>query len=276
MKIKYLGTAAAEGWPALFCQCEACIKARKAGGRNIRTRSQAIVDDKLLIDFPPDTYLHVLYNGLDLARVQSCIITHDHSDHFYPEDMVMRGPVYAHLYPETCLTFYGTEKVGAKIKDIFEQEGLSQSERVTFKGITPFTSFTVEEYTVTPLRANHSVQSDPVIYMIGKGAKTLLYANDTGYFPDETWAYLEQKRPYFDFISLDCTCGLKDCRDGHMGIRTCTESKERLINMGCADEKTVFCLHHFSHNCLAGYDEMVPIAQQKGFLVSYDGMVVEL
>ena len=36
MKLKYLGTAAAEGIPALFCRCEMCAYARKAGGKEIR------------------------------------------------------------------------------------------------------------------------------------------------------------------------------------------------------------------------------------------------
>lgn len=45
MKIKYLGTAAAEGVPAIFCRCEVCRKSKAAGGRNIRTRSQSIIDD---------------------------------------------------------------------------------------------------------------------------------------------------------------------------------------------------------------------------------------
>ena len=54
MKIKFLGTAAAEGIPALFCDCAVCQNARKVGGKEIKTRSQAIVDDKILIDFPAD------------------------------------------------------------------------------------------------------------------------------------------------------------------------------------------------------------------------------
>lgn len=32
MEIQYLGTAAAEGLPALFCDCETCRKARNIGG----------------------------------------------------------------------------------------------------------------------------------------------------------------------------------------------------------------------------------------------------
>ena len=70
MKIKFLGTAAAEGIPALFCDCRVCQNARKVGGKEIKTRSQAIVDDKILIDFPADTYMHSLYGGLDLIGVR--------------------------------------------------------------------------------------------------------------------------------------------------------------------------------------------------------------
>jgi hypothetical protein len=84
MVLQYLGTAAAEGWPGLFCACEHCEIARTRGGRNIRTRSQAIVfaeksgegdpDQRLLVDFPPDTYHHVLAHGLRLDKVGHLII----------------------------------------------------------------------------------------------------------------------------------------------------------------------------------------------------------
>ena len=47
MKIHYLGTAAAEGWPAVFCQCDACKAGKEMGGKNIRTRSSVLIDDEL-------------------------------------------------------------------------------------------------------------------------------------------------------------------------------------------------------------------------------------
>src|SRR5699024_7123072 len=50
MKLTYLGTAAAEGFPALFCNCPACREAARLGGRNIRTRSQALINRDLLLD----------------------------------------------------------------------------------------------------------------------------------------------------------------------------------------------------------------------------------
>ena len=89
------GTAAAEGWPAVFCRCKYCLEAQRLGGKNIRTRSQAIVNDDLLLDLPPDTYMHKLMNHLDLSRVKYLFVTHFHMDHFYPQELTVRGSVYS-------------------------------------------------------------------------------------------------------------------------------------------------------------------------------------
>ena len=76
MKLTYLGTAAAEGFPALFCNCKYCVEARRLGGKNIRTRSQSLVNDDLLIDLPADTYSHFLNNGIEGDRIKTLLITH--------------------------------------------------------------------------------------------------------------------------------------------------------------------------------------------------------
>lgn len=70
MKLQYLGTAAAEGIPAIFCECENCKRSRVLGGKNIRTRSQALVDDTLLIDFNADTYMHFLTYNVPLEKIK--------------------------------------------------------------------------------------------------------------------------------------------------------------------------------------------------------------
>jgi len=276
MKFKYLGTAAAEGWPAMFCDCESCNKAKAAGGKNIRTRSQAIIDGKLLIDFPADTYMHVLYQGLNLSEISSCIITHSHSDHLYAADFEMRRKGFAHLPSEKPLTVYGTEATGIKTEKIIDKYLLNKENRVLFSYVTPFIPFNIDEYTITPLKADHDPMTNPVFYIINDGISIILYANDTGYFPDETWRYLEEHKLKFDFISFDCTFGNGMCRHGHMGIDTNVEVRNRLFEIDCADNKTKFCINHFSHNGIAIYDELVPIAKKFGFLVSYDGMEIEV
>ncbi|MCT6918709.1 MAG: hypothetical protein M3Z49_05820, partial [Bifidobacteriales bacterium] len=62
MKFEHLGTAAAERIPGIFCMCDLCKQARRIGGKEIRTQSQALVDDALLLDFPGDTYCHFIDN----------------------------------------------------------------------------------------------------------------------------------------------------------------------------------------------------------------------
>ena len=71
MKLTYLGTGAAEGWPALFCNCKNCQEAARLGGRNIRTRSQSLINTDLLIDLPPDTYLHKLAHNRRIPTITS-------------------------------------------------------------------------------------------------------------------------------------------------------------------------------------------------------------
>ena len=46
--------------------------------------------------------------------------------------------------------------------------------------------------------------------------------------------------------------------------------------MGVCDGETKFILNHFSHNGGMVYDEYAPLAAEKGFAVSYDGMAVEV
>jgi glyoxylase-like metal-dependent hydrolase (beta-lactamase superfamily II) len=100
MKITYYGTAAAEGIPGLFCKCRVCENARKVKGKEIKTRSQALVDDKILIDFPADTYMHALNYGLPLEDIHTCIVTHSHMDHLYERELWCRCPGIGNEIPE--------------------------------------------------------------------------------------------------------------------------------------------------------------------------------
>ena len=45
MKITFLGTCAAEGFPGLFCKCDTCNKARILKGKNIRSRFSIMINE---------------------------------------------------------------------------------------------------------------------------------------------------------------------------------------------------------------------------------------
>ena len=275
MKIRYLGTAAAEGFPALFCTCEACRLARKKGGRNIRSRSQSIIDDRLLIDFSADTYWHFVRFDIPMDRISSCIITHAHEDHLYPEDFMNRRTYFAYLDDDSApvLTVYGSERPARMVGEAVKH---SASDRVATRVLKKFETAEIDGYLVTPMDANHDPGAEPVIYIISDGKKTMLYAHDTGVFPVQDWDYMIGRGLKFDFVSLDCTGGLyAQYEDGHMGTDACERMRAKLLAAGLADERTVFCLNHFSHNGVSIYDEIASKMAEKGFMVSYDGMEIE-
>ncbi len=84
MLLTFLGTGSAEGYPNAFCRCGNCERARTLGGRSLRKRSSALINDDLLIDFGPDIMTASFMHSRSLASVRYCLQTHSHADHLDP------------------------------------------------------------------------------------------------------------------------------------------------------------------------------------------------
>lgn len=268
MKLTYLGTAAAEGFPAIFCNCKFCREARRLGGKNIRTRSQALVNEDLLIDFPADSYSHFLRHGIEGDTIKYLLITHSHPDHCYTDDFFMRYWCYAHDLRVPVLKILCSEEVSLKFEE--------KPENVDITVIRPFETAEFGEYRVTALPARHMQGEGALIYII-EGEKTLLYAHDTGYFFDEVFDYIEKRGIKFDMVSLDCTnvnIPISD-EDGHMGFPNDGRVLKRLCDIGALDESTVKYVNHFSHNGNPLYSVLEEEAKKIDCLVSYDGCEVD-
>ncbi|MEG2315226.1 MAG: MBL fold metallo-hydrolase [Clostridia bacterium] len=264
MKIKYFGTAAAEAWPGMYCHCESCKRAWELRGKNLRTRSQALVDDGLLIDFPPDTYLHMLQDGLDLPNIHHILITHTHEDHLYTDDLRWRGGYYC-SGEEGYLNLYGNDALMRRM-DAIEKEDTTT---LRWHEWQAFETYPVMDYAVTPMLARHNPKEKCFIYHIEKDGKSLLYGNDTGIFPDATWAYLQGKR--FDVVSLDCTMLIIPEGTNHMGIEDVVTVRDRMLREGMADKNTAFVITHFSHNGKLLHHEIEAAVAPYGIHVAYDG-----
>ncbi|MBQ2830632.1 MAG: hypothetical protein IJF15_06425 [Oscillospiraceae bacterium] len=276
MKIQYLGTAAAEGIPAIFCDCETCRKSALAGGRNIRTRSQALIDDCLLVDFPADTYMHFLQYGVPMTKIKSCLLTHSHLDHLHTDDLAMRRDGFAHIRESFPLTFYSDVSGYELIRAAKERYNIAD-DTVAAELLALNEPFEVEGYKVVALRAAHDPKSTPVVFLIEKDGKTLFYSNDTSEYPEESMEYLKTLKKPLDLISLDCTEACNHATYiGHLSLERCIALRQTLLDIGAADKNTKFILNHFSHNGEnVLYDDFVKIAAEYGFDVTYDGMVVE-
>ena len=274
MKLQYLGTAAAEGTPAIFCQCSTCQKARRLGGRNIRTRAQALVDGRILLDFGLDTYLHALHFGLDLASIHTCLVTHTHTDHLIAEELEFREPWMCHLQQEDSLYIYGSAETGEYLQAKADGRILD-SERSLFREVRPFEPFEAEGYRITPLPAVHGTRQ-PLVYVIERDGTSMLYAHDTSFFREDTWRYMTEQGMHFQLVSLDCTEGIRKIDySGHMNIERDVEMRDYMRSLGLIDEGTRVIANHFSHNGGVTYEELLHPDVNRGLEIAYDGMTVE-
>lgn len=270
MKIKYLGTGASEGWPGVFCQCEACRQARRLGGKNLRRRSSAVINDSLLIDLPPDIYGSSLNLGVDLSAVKHVAVTHRHEDHLYAHELANLDEPFAYNADGIPLRVYGSSSVVETVRSALNEDfegGLELTE------VFAFTPFGAALCTVTPLPARHSA-GVCFIYLIQSDGKSLLYAHDTGLLPEESLDYLRGRR--LDMVSMDCTLQGTGEYVNHMNIEQNIATMNKLREIGAADERTVFISNHFSHNGALLHDELAARLRPHGIIAAYDGMEVEL
>lgn len=278
MKLTFLGTAAAEGFPAVFCNCEHCRVARERGGKNIRTRSQSLINDDLLIDLPADTYLHFLQNGIRGDRISTLLITHSHSDHFYPDELEMHGSYYAHDLEEPLLNIICSLDVAKSLAQKMSTMDHRVAPTLSVHVAKPFVSMRFDDYEIIPLPARHALSETALFYLIRQKERTLLYAHDTGYFYEEVFAYFEQNGVHFDGVSLDCTNGAIPVKDTgtHMGFDQIARVLERLRVIGAIDETTQCIVNHFSHNAAPLQEEFEKIVKPLGCAVAYDGWSIEI
>lgn len=279
MKVKYLGTAAAERVPAIFCKCEVCAFAREHKGKEWRTQLQTVLDEgALLIDFPGDSFLHQWQHDMDFNDIEHLLLTHWHSDHFYPEDLALRISGYGQDL-DKILHVYGSPFVKEFYDRAFELEGRFDESRLIYHTIRAYNPIEISRYKVYPIPAQHgNFQEDCLIYAIvdSETGKSLFYTHDTGIPQEKDLQYLATQGIVFDFVSLDCTGqGFDQSGPVHMSLKENVQLIEKMRALGLVHDETIYVASHFSHNGGLNHEAMQRLSEADGILTSYDGMEVE-
>ncbi len=279
MKIRILGSGGGENYPAPFCSCAHCEEARKVGGKSLRSLSQTIINDDLLIDFPADTDSHCTKYGVNLGALQNILITHSHHDHYMPISAVCRGGNGAHKLKYEKLRFYGPNDLKKVFDTVISAYGtnpnINNIEFYTFENQKPQT---IGEYTITPLTALHAPKLGSLNYIIEDGQKSILYLIDSGYPTDETLEYLESRNSAFDCVVMDGTMGVAPIKSYiyHMGFEENKILKDELINRKLANKNTRFVVTHITHNKAETHEKIEEIFSGTGIQVAYDGFEIEI
>lgn len=267
MKVTLLGTGAADGIPAFYSDSKVSEHARKHGGKDVRSRCAAIVDDVLKIDLGPDTWHQLAKEGHDARDWIAVMITHSDDDHFSIDELQ-----YA-VYPFNDMEFFGFPIFGNQVvcRRIIERYPDWPFEVTETKSFVPIQ---IAEYKVTPIEANHKRDEDSHNFLIQDDTSTLLYATDTGYWFDDTWKFLEGAQ--IDCMVLECSEGFAPTPyNGHLDCEEFVAVIDRLRRIGALSEHCQIATTHHSHNGNATHDDLVRFFTEHSVTVGYDGLSIE-
>lgn len=283
MFLKLLGSAAAEGWPALFCACEACREARRRGGKDIRRRTTYQLGDTIRVDLGPDSYASMIAFGLDYAPLQHLFITHSHPDHWCPDELAWRRRGYSRIPEDSLLTIYGNRAVGEGLLDRFPH---LDDIRACFNQLDAIESVTLgDDISAVALEASHASEEEQALnYLFRVGGRNVVIGNDTGWWPPQTWEVLQKYQLHV--VVMDCTSGPRGTgpRDAetswvgthHLNCEWVVEVRDELARRGALAADCRFIANHFSHNGGWLHDQLEAFFMPHGILTGYDGMEVEV
>ncbi len=268
MKVKFLGTGASEGIPSMYCKCSVCENARKIGGKEIRSRMGMLIDDSLMIDFPPDSFFNAIRYGINFSLLKGILITHTHSDHLALEDISPKIKL-----EEDNGSIWDIYATSATVEKLVQNNcvGNLRINKVELK-----VPFTVADYKITPLDANHITNEDSALYLIEKDGKTYLHLSDTGELNSCVYDYLSKKCVKVDLAVIDCTYGLLEKEyHGHLNLNQVARIKNEFIKLGVFSENTKIYATHVCH-WGGSHEELEKKALTLGINVAYDGLTIEL
>jgi phosphoribosyl 1,2-cyclic phosphate phosphodiesterase len=272
MRVELLGTAAAEGWPGLFCDCGVCTYARVHKGKDVRTRSSLLIDRRLKIDFPPDTFYHTIAHNIELRTLQALLFTHAHDDHFCPAELQYSGVHFVSKLLEHPLPIYGPPEVIETLCPMQQKSALP----LELHTLCAWKTETIAGYKVTPIMAHH----DPAItcfnYVLRDAqGTTLLYASDTGWYDEQTWSFLLNCK--LDAVVVECTKGpINGEYGGHMSISDVVKMKQWLLENDVIHLETPIVATHFSHNGGFTHEQLEAALGKAHIVAAYDGYVLNV
>ena len=262
MKLTFLGTGAAD-WD---------INAFTPDAPHRRFQS-ALIDDSLLIDPGPHIFHFTQHNGTPnlLDNVKNIIVTHSHRDHFDAQSV-------ARLCAGKDCTVWADPMCRQKLINILGEDVVAT---IKFNPISLRQTYTIGDYTITTLRANHATEFPEEaarMYLIGKDDRLLWWTGDSAWVPTESWNII--KTQPVNTVAIELTCGETSPDDWRIFEHNTPDMLKLMLTMfkkynHFAPDVKYYTMHmartlHTDHQRLEEF--LAPL----GVTPSYDGMVIDI
>jgi L-ascorbate metabolism protein UlaG (beta-lactamase superfamily) len=229
-----------------------------------------LIDDNLLIDAGPDLPTACSELGVSLLSLRYLALTHAHFDHFYPENLEIRGPRYRAGSPPASLTVVAPGSCLAVLNRIGLSDDDLAIQRVCAR---PDEEISLPPYVLKPMLAEHAKGlGDAVNYLVQKEDFQLLYAVDTGLYSEATLRKLAGAR--VDLLIMDATNGFKRSSPNHLNHECFAAQLQRLRERKVIFDETVVVATHFSHWGNPPHEELSLAYSSLGVLCAFDGLVL--
>ena len=280
-QIKFLGTGAGDanfGTP----------QSVHLRSRDVRRFTCNLLSPDTLIDFNHQTAGALEAFGVQTGAIRQLFVSHGHFDHFQPEEILrfaeaLPAPlaVYGNTMVRDALAFCCENALDRETGRFVARQRAGNVETVV---LVPGVPVQAGEVTVTPVLANHFMNKPYCImeqqalnFLFEVAGKTVFYGLDSSYLLPATREILAGKR--FDIAVLDATFGPREIdplTSGHLNWKMLDETIAELREIGCIDERTVVVADHLSANNVEPYDQVAGSLVEKGIVLAYDGLTLDL
>ncbi len=249
MKIRFLGTGAAEGIPCFGCTCPRCQAARKGEGHNARRRASVLIEaagHRLLLDTPPE--ISSLLNRAEVFDLSAVLLSHEHFDHI--------GGLVEFEYWNRVLPIF----VGYDVLPKLQLTPRLQA-KALLSGFHPHTRLHFGGLTVMPFKVVHHVPCYGFVFE--EGDTRLVHFTDSGPELSDIHRHLLEGADVAIFHTPTF-----EPHHSHISV-------QKVISLVQEYSIQRAVITHINHNNLL-HEELVEKTSSHGITVAYDGLTLEV
>ena len=216
--------------------------------------------------------------------VRYCLQTHPHADHLDLSHLLSRSPSYG-VVGVPVLEFYASRQTLERAAETFERDlaGYSLLSReaekylnLEIRQIQPLELFTVGPYSVLGFPANHAPGMGAMLYAIETAGRAVFYGTDTAILFEQTWRTFRERKMRFDVVILDHTYGPGQPGSDHLSAHQVIEHTDRMRSQGLLGPHARVFATHIAHEGNPAHADLSAFANQHGYEVAYDGLVLKV